>query len=501
MFRSLIVNTAISALAYLTISLVGLIVVPVLLNAYGLTLFGLIALARVWMPTGALGLLDLGVGDTATQTVARARPSDDWVWAYGQLAALTVIALTIGLAAGVSLHLGAETIARLLNVPGGEALIFSQVLRWTALFLPLLFVGLVAEGIVKGFEDYRTVRAIEVFASLLYGGMAILIALGGGVYQLIAYAALGANVARAIAALLAVWRCLRTARFEGFGQLGVASVFCECWRRTRLMAANRLLSTLQVQAAAPLVGVFVGPAGVAVYDILVRLPRFAKSVLGLINSAVLPFAARLEAAARTDELRLLGSAGLPIVAAVTMPPLVAAAAFSRPLLAVWLGPSLVDYWRWQSLMFAVPLMTVLVSFGATALMSRQTVLARLNRYLAIQFGLQLAVSLALVGMLAERAFIAGQLAAVAMTFFWQMRLVFREQSLGMEDAKRLATIMAVGGALAVAVLPLVGKIDGFVGLVGGGVAFVSAYWLLLAFLLLDRKQRASLLNKVLRRKF
>lgn len=499
MFRTLIVNTVISALAYLAISVVGLVVVPVLLGAYGLVVFGLIALARLWMPTGALGLLDLGIGETATQTIARARASAEWKWAGDQLAGLILIALCVGVSTGALLHFGAETLSSLLRVPSAEVENFSRILRITAWLLPLLFVGLVAEGIVKGFEDYRTVRSIEVLASLLYGAGAVGVALAGGAYPLVAYAALGANVVRAIAALIAA--ALRSRE----GPLNLlrrpeASGFRECWSRTRLMAANRLLSTLQVQAAPPLVGVFVGPSGVAVYDILVRLPRFAKSVLGLVNSAVLPFAARLDAGARHDDLRRLGAAGLPVVAAVTMPPLFAAAVFSEPLLALWLGPELSAYWAWQSAMFAVPLLTVLVGFGVTALLGRPVVLKRLNRYLAMQFGVQMLISLVLVGSLAERAFIAGQVAAAAITFYWQMRLIFRNQSLGAAEAKRLVIIAVVGVALGAVGLSCAGWVDDLAGLVAGAGVFVIVYWVSLALLLFDRDQRRVFINRALCRR-
>lgn len=496
MFRPLVVNTAISAAAYLAISVVGLIVVPVLLAAYGLTLFGLIALARLWMPTGVLGILDLGVGETATLSVARARATSEWKWASDQVAWLVLMAGVVGITGGIGLFFGADALTGALKVPVEQAGEFAIILQWTAAALPLLFGSLVAEGIVKGFEEYSTVRAIEVLSSLIYGIGSLSVVWLGGSYADVAYLAVAANVLRAVVSMLAAGRCLwRSSLTVGrWHRAGLA----DCWQLTRLMATNKMLGTSQVQAAPVLVGLLVGPAGVGVYDVLVRLPRFAKSVLGLVNSALLPFAARLEAGERTADLCRLGAAGLPIVAVITMPPLMAAATFSEPILRLWLGPALASYWPWQALMFVVPILTVLVGFGATALLSRRSVPGRMNRMLAVQLCLQFLISIALVQHLQERAFILGQVAAMAVTFYWQMRLVLREQGLGVQVVRRLATVAGIGFALSAASLPFASGLGSIWDLAFAASLYTVTFWLVTWWLLPSKELRSEILNRLTR---
>lgn len=46
------------------------------------------------------------------------------------------------------------------------------------------------------------------------------------------------------------------------------------------MFATKILDTLQTQAASPLIGLLIGPAAVGALDAVVRLPHFAKLLLG-----------------------------------------------------------------------------------------------------------------------------------------------------------------------------------------------------------------------------
>jgi O-antigen/teichoic acid export membrane protein len=96
MFRALATNTLISAVAYFFVSIVGLLLVPVLLDAYGLELFGLLLLARLFLPVSGLAIFDFGFSEVSTQAVARARETGDWSTASGQVTLLVLGAFSVG---------------------------------------------------------------------------------------------------------------------------------------------------------------------------------------------------------------------------------------------------------------------------------------------------------------------------------------------------------------------------------------------------------------------
>lgn len=492
MFRGLAMNTAISAVAYFVVSVVGLLVVPMLVSAYGLAEFGLIVLVRLLLPTGILGPFDCGFSETATQAVARARTDGSWSQAQTRVRQLLVIAAAVGASLAATVFLGAQALAVLLKVDAAHLTSFVITVQVTAMCLPVLFPALVFEGVIKGAEAYRALRAVEVLAALAYGAAAVVAVAAGWGYHSVALGFLLSLLLRAgLAVVLGLQHlCARPVCDANWWRGSWREVLLRC----RLMAWNRTLGTSQAQAAPLLIGVLLGPAAAGLYDVLVRLPRFAKQIVGLLNSALLPVAARLEADADHRGMQRLGRLGLVVAAAAALPPLAAGSVFSEPILRLWIGPALASEWPWLALMFAVPALSALISSGATALLVRTECVAAMNRLVAIQIVLQLGLSLALLAYWEVRAFIFGQVAAMVLTFGPQLRLICREQGLGRETMRTFAVVV---GIVAVAMILVV--VTGLPGKVGGPATLVFALggstvvcWLMLAWVLLSRAQWAAL---------
>src|SRR3954447_1372732 len=85
MIKRLIQNTVVSIIAFGAAALLGLVVIPVIIRTWGVSEFGLIVLTRLLLPTGMMAVLDLGLSEVATQTVARGREHRDWALAAKQL--------------------------------------------------------------------------------------------------------------------------------------------------------------------------------------------------------------------------------------------------------------------------------------------------------------------------------------------------------------------------------------------------------------------------------
>ncbi|MEO5883657.1 MAG: hypothetical protein ABIQ06_14660 [Caldimonas sp.] len=490
MLRSLFRNTAISAAAYVLVSIVGLLLVPILIGHYGLGGYGLIVLARLFLPVAALAVLDFGYGEISTQAVARARTDADWARCARVLTLSLVAATAIGILAAAAFVGAARFLPGLMSVPIGDQQAFVGVLIVTGCLLPLFFVSLVAEGVIKGFEDFVTQRSIEVSASLVYAVLAATLAWKGWPFDAICYALLAATGLRAMIASVLALRLLRSqnARMTPWNGVDRAGFFVQA----RVMGASKLLGASQTQLAPMLIGVLLGPVALGTFDALVRLPRLAKVVLGLLSSAVLPVAARLESAGDGEGLRRLGRNGMLVVAVVTLPLLATAMEFSRPLLLLWIGPQLAPLWLWQAAMFLVPAFGALVGFGSTALMVRPHAVAAMNRLIAFQIALQVAISLSLFQVLQERAFILGQVLAVALTFIAQISLVGRQLDVGREllgPAVRLVLVLAL---VAVPASFLAPRIESWPVLAGAMTLSTLVSWVLCAWVVLPAEQRRGL---------
>lgn len=404
MFRKFLRNTAISAVAYGIAGLLGLFAVGLIARSYGLAVLGLIVLVRVFLPSGVLGLMDLGVSELTTQTVARGRVGD-WSVASEKFSLLTTIAALTGLAAGGAVWIGAEPLAILFKVASEQRQAFVSILTVTALVLPITFLGLVAEGALKGFEEYEWLRLTEVASTGLYVAAVYASVSGGWAFEWLAYSYLATIIAKYLVLTVVIFLLARSTplRFRQWSDESRRDVMHRCW----LMLHSRIAGVLQ-QTVVPLaIGVLYSPAAVGAYDLVTRLPRFLKTTMAPLYSAILPLSAQIEEAADTRRLQILGRNGLVLPAAVATPVLVVVALFSKEILTVWVGPQHADQWPWLALSLLVPAITVMLGAGQTALVVRSDFLRLNTRYLYFQVLTQYLVTVATLIWFRENAFILG----------------------------------------------------------------------------------------------
>jgi O-antigen/teichoic acid export membrane protein len=423
MYRRLAVNTLISAAAFFLTSVISLAIVPILLRFYGLEQYGLIVLARLFLPTATFALFDFGYSEIATQAVARARTNGDWQAVGRQLAGLGIIAGIVALSVGAGLTVSAGWIALVFRAPSTLIDELELVICITAAaFIPIL-LGTIFEGVIKGFEEYRVLRFAEVIGTLLYAGAALGCVHGGLQFQWIAIAYIASLLVRI--SIIVFVACL----YLPLQVLGRAFPTRAEWRdlaeRCRVMAANKWLGVAHAQAAPFLVGVLLGATSAGAFDIVLRFPRYVKGVLSVLTTAVLPVAARLES--RGESLQTLGETGLLVTAIAGIPVSAAGMTFSEPLLSLWVGDEYSRFWAWQSLMFVVPILNTIISFGGAALLVRPHVTRKLNLLYVAQAVIQLLISFAFVNLLSERAFILGQVTSSIAMFYFQMRLLMSEK--------------------------------------------------------------------------
>jgi O-antigen/teichoic acid export membrane protein len=483
-------NTAISAVAFGINGLVALALVPLLVGAYGLAQFGLLVLGRTLLPSGALGMLDLGVAETATQAVGRARGSGDWQRAGEDLGVLLGLSAAVGVILAAVLALAAPWVAESLGA-GEERKGFAGLVAASAVLLAVFFPGLVAEGVVKGFERFGPLRAVEVVTTVAYALAALASIAAGKSYLAVGYAYLAAMLARY---LLLAGIAIGDMRRAGLRPRRWSSASrADVLRRSQLMFQSKILGTLQMPVPPLVIGGLLGPSAVGLYEIITRLPRFLKSTLSVLASAVLPVAARLEGRGASEQLAGVAQKSFWLVPYVTFPVLFASAGFSRPILELWVGPLLAAHWPWMAAMLLFPVMQVCLLVSQAALQVRPEYLAHSNRLAAAGIAVQYAVSLAFVQPLGAMSFVLGIAVASVAVFPFQVRLVAR--SLSIAGGPLWRPVIA-HGALAVVLGVALAGIDqraaglGAPLLAGLFAAALVAYWAIAYLLLLEEGARA-----------
>lgn len=495
MFTTLIRNTAISAIAYFVISVLGIWVTGALASTYGLAAFGTITLARLFTSSGLVGVFDLGAPENASHMIARARATGDWAEAIRSVQWLLLFAFVASLFAALITLLLSHRLGPWLGVEKGSEHMFQHVLVVSAIVLPICLTSQVAEGVIRGFEQYAIVRGLEVFTSVAYALGAWFLMDSRQSFFLVIYLYLALTVVRALAAYLFAWTALR-------GHLSPvdSSPAGATWRvmlnRTWLLGPTKMLTTLQLQSVPLVVGLVVGVTGAAIYDLLMRLPRFVKSALGLLNSAVLPFASRLEAANSRVTLRTLHEHGLLMITFLTVPPLFTLAVFSEQLLHLWVGDTLARYWAWQSLAFSTPLITATVGFVSMSMFSKTEVLKLMGLMVGVRLVVQYAIAWLFFDALGERAFILGTTLAVFVTAVWELKFLLNLQSVHSSVKRSLIKLFAVCGALGAAALPVT-SLAATVSLVLFGLVVLSLLsWFMVWILVIPKDFQRRLISNL-----
>jgi len=423
MLRQLASNTLISAVTLVLTGLVPLLLVPLLIHTYGIAQYGLLVLLRLLLPTGALAIADLGNSENAAYAVARSRHDGDWMRCGRFIAGLSTIGAIAGVLLAMIIAALTERLGAWFDIHESSSPGFHATVLVHALVFPILLVSLVSEGIVKGFEDFKRLRSIEIASTAVYASATLLVVRNDLSYQWAAVAfLLNPLVKAAMVLALARWH---TRRFGMKLSLPTGSEWRDLRRRCIPLGINRAIGVGQSQAAPVLIGAMLGSSAVGIYDVVTRLPRFLKVVTGTLNSAVLPAVMRLQEAGDHGAVQRVLSIGLLGVLCAVLPAVSWAICFSEAILHVWVSDRYSHLWMWQATMFLWPLINTITSFLCGAMLGKPRFVQLQNWLVLAQVLLQLLLSLALIDVLSAQAFILGQIVALASTMPLQLMLVAR----------------------------------------------------------------------------
>jgi O-antigen/teichoic acid export membrane protein len=491
MIKRLIQNTIISTIAFGAAAILGLIVIPVIIRTWGVTEFGLIVITRLLLPSGMMAVLDLGLSEVATQVVARAREHRDWNLVGRQLSFLTVLSILLALALSGSIWLSAPYLTVLMKVDPAHIDRFTEILHYTALANLVLVPALVWEGTVKGFERYNLLRFSEFASTLAYVILTVWASAVSASFEVVAYIYLATLVIRALAVLVATITALVTkrAKFAAW----TTQIRRELLHRCLLLLQGKLIGGITGPIQPFVAGLFFGPTAVGTYDALVRLARVSKVLVGLLTSALLPVASRLDERGSSTTFQRLGELGLIMLPMFTLPPLAAAAILSPEILQMWIGPLLAPYALWMGLSFLIPICTQYLVIGNVIFLTRPGVQTRLNWLLSLQLLIWAVVAAATFGLFAERSLILGQAVGSLAVLPWQIGTLRRALKLERRSFLRAVGIQAIIliiGSILLWFLADYIRVDSLIKLALVAGTFCLTSWVAQYFLVLEARHRA-----------
>lgn len=330
--RGVLSGTAAAGISSFGTVALSLLLLPVQLTGLGTEAFGAwVVIQTLSSFRGWGGLLDLGAGPAATRLVAeRLSLGDERGAASASIGALIIAAC--GGVFGATLLASVATIdpGRLVGLDFDLRTAFATSLAIYGFALPFELVTRAAQMSLEGLQRVSLSRGLELGRRTL-----VLITTSSAAYwtgDLVATVIAFAVTAPVVTAVT-VMKLRRHLHASGVDRQSLRT----------LLVYGRPLLTLRPLGIAHrmmdrlLVGVVLGPAAVAVVEIVTVIQSGAQAVLSAGAQAVMPSAAWLEARADRRAQRILILKGTLGCLFATLPVVIVPALLGEPLLRLWLG--------------------------------------------------------------------------------------------------------------------------------------------------------------------
>jgi O-antigen/teichoic acid export membrane protein len=400
-------NTVANGLGIGVGGLLTVIVTPYMLHHLGAEKYGIWLLAAsLTFGSGYIALGNLALPEAAIRFVAEARARRDAEAINEVMSTLTVFFFVLGLVLGGILAGAAGLLAAVLVhnrlLHDTATVVFLVVSAQVAVALPTsAFLAL-----IEGTQHHGWYQVIFMGGEVLWTASAILAVHDGhGVVSL-------AVLSVAFAGLQAVASYVVGRRLQP--SLRLRPSFVKRVTLKRLLSyglpftALRFLGVVYAQMDRTIIAVALSAAAVARYEVAYRVHSLAAVMLSVAPSAILPAAAYIGAAGDVDRLRRLYLRGTRYALAMALPVGLAAMIYARAIILAWVGPRYAGLTGVTRLFLVYPLLVAVHTIGVTMLLGlgrmRETV--QLN---ALSVGVNLVVSVALVGPLGIEGVVIGTL--------------------------------------------------------------------------------------------
>jgi len=364
----LVLNTVANASAQVVSFIVTLVTLPLLLNAYGKSIYGLFILASTVV--GVVVLFDFGLGMTTTRQVAAAAATGDERELAGTVSASITLYSLIGVVATVVLVIIATFAGQIFHVTSVQATLLKLMLYWQAAFQLITWPAIPGRYVLGGYQRYGTVALFAVISAVL-SAAAIAFVLITGRGPLVLTALNGAITALCTIGMLisALFSVPAQARRNFRPQLGSAS--------RALLSLGLPLFLVQMaaflmrqQADRLIIGVVMGAAAIGLYEAAAKLASSIAQINELSYSALLPYVTQLHAREEHERLASTFVMGSRYLSLLLMPGILLVLLFAPQLIQLWIGAGLGLSATAARLLLASLLIWPLVMVGDTIILGR-----------------------------------------------------------------------------------------------------------------------------------
>jgi len=430
-------NTGANLVGSGIVAVLAVVMTPFLLEHLGAAEYGVWILALTLTYTvGYAAIADLGMQQALVRMVAD-RYALDAHDEIDRLVSTTVAAFAVlGVLGALGLVALADAFTHWFGVD--ETLSSATQLAFVLIGVQLA-VDLVTgafRSVLEGAQRFGALRFVEIGPRLAWAVLAVPVVLAG--HGVVALAAISLGVAVVMAAIsvrLAQRACpgLRLSWRLVDGNTAMA-----IGREATGFLTLRVSSIVYSQMDRVIVGLMLGAAAVAHYEVAYKLHAVAAMVLALAPSALMPAASYLGARGDTQRQRVLYVRGTRLAVAATAAVTLSAIIFTRPLLIAWVGEGYAGLAGTTRLYLVYPILVSIHVIGLTMLVG----LGRLRQVAALSMAsvaVNLVLSVVLVGRLGLIGVVWGTTIGYLVLWVPYLRIITRE--LGVRTREFLPTVI------------------------------------------------------------
>ena len=414
-------NSSIIAVGAIIVGILNFILVSVLVSDLGFEEYGVYVLLLLFsVSKGIMSLFDFGIKTICTKYIAQhlALNEDKEVNYFINFS--LVLSLNIGLMVLVIMLFFYDLMLESYMDKGvfiGFYDLF-QVFIYSYIFQYLNYTFI---GIFEGFQRYDISKSIEIVLYALQLILIIYIVSNGLSFEYIIYVLVFTSILNFIVNLIFLRMIFNfKISFNDF-----LKNFLKFFGMAKNIFPMQVSSVIFTQYPKVFILYFLDIAYLGIYDVIVKIPRFLKTIAGFINAALMPIVSGLSAKSKNIAINNIYKIGLKTNIVIMAPILTSVIYFSMPIFNIWIDNS--EHYEYMQTFMIWNLLVPYVTFGGHLLLAMDQELRFMKRSSWVISILSIMVSFVLIDDMKIWALVYGQLAGfIILPFvFYKYMTIFK----------------------------------------------------------------------------
>ena len=483
--NKIIRNTSIISSSGILLGILNFIVVSILVSHLGFEKYGVFVFILYFsVNNGFMSLFDFGIKSITTKYISQHLALNE----YSKINEFINFSFFLSILIGVVISLftllffhNIESYFVDINTYSG----FFDTFKWFVLSYVLQFVNYTFIGIYEGFQRYDISKIMEVFFYVLQSILIITIVLLNLQINYFIYVFIFIFTINFVINII-VFKRLFEFRLC-FNNMRISAV--KFYDIAKHMFPTQLSSMVYNQYPKFFILSFLNTTSLGIYDVIVKIPRFLKTIAGFINSALMPAVSELTALGKNESVNNIYELGFRLNLFILVPILTAVIYFAQPIMHIWINDTM--HYQYMQVFVIWNLLVPYVTFGGPLLVGMNKELKFMKNVSWSITIISIVVSLILIRDLELWGIVFGQLSGLILLpiIFSKYMEIFAVNKFAFIKSNILIYLIAI---IPIVFFEYFANVSSMITLIISGFVWCSIYWLLIYFVILNQKEKIIL---------